>query len=261
VLALFNNFDLLGENEKRIEDDVVPLFIIEKNKCLISMIPESDILIDLLVFSLDQKNEFRKRGLKEDISRSIHTFITSSENDFLKDCVELNLGIRKEYLKKSVTKQFDYTFSFKKVIWRFLVAVLTIIAIFLLNTQRAVPYTIFALIAFAPFTLIYIQYIISNYGYHISLSRGSDIFSITKKGIKYTFNKKDIDTIEYYHSYVKQSGSKCTPFENTAYIHIKFQNGTKIILNTLTIDRDKLDLKFRDQKINMHVVFIPYIRR
>ena len=51
ILALFNNFDILGENGKRIEDDVVPCFIIEKNNFLISIIPASDSLIDLLVFS------------------------------------------------------------------------------------------------------------------------------------------------------------------------------------------------------------------
>ena len=99
----------------------------------------------------------------------------------------------------------------------------------------------------------------------MSISRGNDIFKINGK----TFDKKEISTIEYYHSNVNNpdcgvnnpGNNKDTIFANTAYMHISFINGTTIILNTLTIDRESLDVKFRNQKINMHLVSIPYIRK
>jgi len=259
VLSLFNNFDILDENQKRLVDDVIPTFIIQTNNHLVRIIPASDDLIDFIIFQPDIKKEYRKREFKKDTLISIKKFLTSG-NDFIKECLELNLSNKKEHIEKSVTKNFDYTFGFQKIIWRLGIAVFIFALIyFLANKEALILYFIWATIIL-PFLLIYSQYVVSNYGYTISLSRGRETFTITKNGVQTLYRKSDIETIDYYHSHIEKPGTRPNLFDDTAYMQIKFHDGSKIILNTLTVNRDHLDIKFRDQKINMHVVFIPYIR-
>lgn len=265
VLELFNEFDLSAEFIKMKSTDVPPCFIIEKNSNLVRILPASDELLDLLLFPFGSKSYYRKRGNKQELSLLIHKLLENDFHSILEDCIEMNSPGRIEHIKKSEKIIFNYVFSFQKILWRLAIGIALLCPIYFFNNPgKTMIYITFILLLISFFIFIYIQYLISNYGYNVSISRGNDIFKINGK----TFDKKEISTIEYYHSNVnnpvynrRPDNDSNTIFSNTAYMHISFINGTTIILNTLTIDRESLDVKFRNQKINMHLVSIPYIRK